>query len=105
MTPITNTVNTEQALDEQDRRLIMSLAINELQTKVSRHESILVTGGEHELPLVERVRNLERYIENTKYWTRLVASALVVQTLAFGGSVIWAAIKLIPLLERLARTP
>lgn len=94
-----------EGMSDSQRHLIISLAINDLQTKVSRHETVLITGSEHELPLLERVRNLEAYISNTKYWTRFVAGALVVQTMAFALSVLWAAIKLLPLLERLADTP
>jgi hypothetical protein len=80
----------------------MNTAINDLQTDMREINEIVIKGSKGELPLVERIRNMEKYIDNTKYWTRLVASALVLQTLSFGGAVIWAALKLIPLLERLA---
>lgn len=102
------TTNEEPMTDSQ-RRLIMSLAINDLQTKTSRHENILITGINGQLPLLERVRNLEKYVENyvdtTKYWTRFVVGALILQTLSLGSAVAWAAVKLIPLIERLTKVP
>lgn len=88
-------------MDEEKQALIISLALNDLQTKVSRHETLLITGTEHELPIPERIRNLERFINNTKYWVRFVGGALVVQTLAFAGAVLWAALRLLPALERI----
>lgn len=104
MTPTSKTQNFD-AMSDSQKALIISLALNDLQTKVSRHESLLITGTEHELPIPERIRNLEQYISNTKYWTRFVAGALIVQTMSFGGAVLWAAIRLLPLLERLAQNP
>lgn len=100
-----NPSSQPESMTDSQKRLIMSLALNDLQTKVSKHENILLIGSDSHLPLVERVRNLESYINNTKYWTRFVAGALVIQTLSFGGAVIWAAIRLLPLLERLANQP
>ena len=102
---MSNIILEQENISDSQRRLIISLAVNDLQTKVSKHESILVTGMEGELPLLERMRNTENYINNTKYWTRFVAGALILQTLAFGGSVIWATVRLLPLLERLATNP
>lgn len=83
----------------------MNTALNDVQHQVEDHERILVKGENGELPLKERVRNLEGFVVTLKFWLRTVAVALVLQTITFGTAAVVYFLKLYPLLERLSRTP
>jgi hypothetical protein len=93
-------INYDEMTDSQ-RRLIMSLALNDLQTKVTKHEQLLVTGN-GEMSLQERMRNIEKFVDSIRYWSRFLIGALIIQTLAFLGGVLVAMIRFLPLLEKLA---
>jgi hypothetical protein len=63
----------------------------------------LVKYGNGELPLVEKVRNHDKFIIDLKFWFRTITIALVLQTITFVGASLIYLIKLIPLLESLSK--
>ena len=85
--------------------LILSLALNQIQTMVARFQELLVTGKADELSLPERMRNVEKYIDNLKFWGRFIGTAIVLQTITFGAAAVIYFIKLYPLLEKLSKQP
>lgn len=91
-------------LTDSQKLLVIGLAVNTLQVDVQKHKKIL-TDGNGEKPLVERVRNLEAYIDATKYWTRFLAGAILLQTVAFAGAAILYFVRLYPLLNELVNKP
>lgn len=82
----------------------MSLALNDVQTKVIELYKIVKTGN-GEVSLLERVRNVEKFVSSFQYWSKFLIGALIIQTLAFLGGVIVALIRFLPVLERLANKP
>jgi hypothetical protein len=102
-TNIPDVIHTDEMSDSQ-RRLIMSLAINDLQTKVGRLYEAVITGNGN-ISLLERMRNAEKFIANIQYWSRFLVGALIIQTLAFLGGVLVALIRFLPVLEQLAAQP
>jgi hypothetical protein len=82
----------------------INTALNDLQHDVLIHDKLLVTGN-GEPSLQERLRVIESYIDGTKYWSRFLFGAVVLQTLAFGGAVLLAVIRFLPVLEKLANQP
>lgn len=82
----------------------INTAVNDIRHDVEGHEKLLVTGN-GEPSLQERVRNLERFMENMMYWGRFVGGAIVVQTLAFFIGIIVAMVRFLPILEKLAAAP
>ena len=87
-------------LTDSQKMLIISIGLNNVQNKLSEHEKLLVTGDGQALPVMERLRNMEAYIEGTRYWVRFIAGVIIVQTVAIFSSLVWAAIKLLPLLQK-----
>lgn len=87
-----------------DGQRIVLLQSKELEQddKINKHHKILIEGN-GELPLVERVRNLEKFIDSLKFWLRTVAVALVLQTLTFGASALIYFVKLYPILQEIAK--
>lgn len=99
-------------LSDSQKMLIVSLAINDMQSNIERYNKILITGDNGgQLPLLERVRNLETYINgmksSMKFWGRTIGAALLVQTLTFLAGIIIALVRFLPVLENLSksRTP
>lgn len=88
-------------LTDSQKLLVIGIAVNTLQTEVHKHEKILIEGN-GEPSLQERVRNLETYINSTKYWIRFLAGAILLQTISFGAAAIIYFIRLYPLLDKLA---
>lgn len=88
-------------LTDNEKILTLSLILNRVQDDTARHEKVLITGN-GELPLVERVRNHENFINGLKRWLNFLVGAILLQTLAVAGAVIAYFFKLYPLLERLA---
>jgi hypothetical protein len=82
----------------------LNTALNDTQHDVSILNKLVITGN-GDPALVEKVRNLEQFVNNTKYWLRLVAGAMVLQTITFGSAAIIYFVKLSPILDRLAKTP
>lgn len=92
-------------LTDSQQRLILRTNVIQLNTDMVRVKQTLFDGTSNELPLVERIRNLESYIANLKFWLRTISVALVLQTITFGTAAVVYFIKLYPLLERLAAKP
>jgi hypothetical protein len=82
----------------------INTALNDVRHDVKVHDVLLVTGN-GELPLPERMRNVERFVDTFKFWQRTVAIALVAQTVTFGVAAIIYFIKLSPILDRLTQSP
>jgi hypothetical protein len=82
----------------------INTAINDIRHDVDVHNKLLVTGN-GEVALMERVRNLEAFVGGMRYWLRLVAGALMAQTITFGVAAVIYFIKLTPILERIAQQP
>lgn len=82
----------------------INVVLNDMQHKVNVHDEILVTGG-GKPSIQERIRTMEKYIDNLQYWGRFIGGALIVQTLGFFIGIIIAIVRFLPLLERLANKP
>lgn len=91
-------------LTDSQRLLVIQNSVLEQQTKLDRHHKMLIEGN-GELPLVERVRNLEAFVGGLKFWLRTLSVALVLQTLTFGISALIYFIRLYPLLEKISNQP
>lgn len=87
-------------LTDGQRLLILQQSIIESSNKLDKHHKILLEGN-GELPLVERVRNLETFVASLKFWLRTVSVAIVLQTITFGVAALVYFIKLYPILERI----
>lgn len=92
------------SLTDGSRLLILQQALLDAQNKLEKHHKILVEGN-GELPLVEKVRNLEVFVGTLKFWLRTVAVAIVLQTITFGAAALIYFIKLYPVLERISKNP
>lgn len=79
----------------------INTALNDLQHDVTVHNRILITGN-GELPLPERMRNVERYMGNLNYWGRIVGGALIVQSIVFFAGIVVALVRFLPVLEQIA---
>lgn len=91
-------------LTDSQKLLVISNAVLEQQAKLDRHHKVLIEGN-GERPLVERVRNIETFIESFRFWQRTIAVAIVVQTLTIGVGAVVYIVRLYPLLERIANQP
>lgn len=82
----------------------LNTAINDLQETQAKHHKVLIEGN-GDLPLLERVRNLEAFTGTLKFWLRTVSVAIVLQTITFGAAAIVYFVKLYPVLAEIAKTP
>jgi len=82
----------------------INTALNDIQHDVNVHDKLLITGN-GELPIPERIRNVEKFIDSMNFWGRFVGGALVVQTISFFIGIIVALVRFLPVLERLANKP
>lgn len=82
----------------------INTALNDLQHTVNVHNQVLVTGN-GKPSLQERIRNLEKYIEQLQYWGKFIGGALIIQTLGFFFGIVVAIVRFLPLLEKLANQP
>lgn len=83
---------------------LLGIAITDVRVKVDNHDKILIKGTPPELPLIERVRNLETFRNDFQFWFRILIGALIAQTVAFGYGIFVAIVKFLPVLERLSQT-
>lgn len=83
----------------------LNTVVNDLQHSVNMHDQILITGDAKDPSLMERMRNVEKYIDGLRYWGRIVGGALIIQTLAFFAGIVVAVVRFLPLLEKLASNP
>lgn len=96
-------IDTSNLTDGQ-RLLILQQSILDVVNKSERHHKILLEGN-GELPLVERVRNLEAFVGSLKFWLRTVSVAIVLQTITFGVAALVYFVKLYPVLQQLIDKP
>lgn len=87
-----------------ENQITINTAVNDLQKNQAKHHKVLLEGN-GDLPMLERVRNLEKFIDSWKYWGRFIGGAMVIQTIAFAFAVMIAIIRFLPLLESLAKNP
>lgn len=87
-----------------ENQITINTAVNDLQEIQAKHHKVLLEGN-GELPMLERLRNVEAFIGNWKYWGRFIGGAMIVQTIAFAFAIAIALIRFLPLLEKLANTP
>lgn len=80
---------------------ILSMAVTQLQVQQKKHHEVLIEGN-GELPVVERLRDVERFNATIKFWTKTIAVAIVLQTITFGTTALIYFIRLYPLLSRIA---
>jgi predicted ATP-dependent Lon-type protease len=93
-----------KSMTDGEKLLALSLTLNQVQADTTRLEKIVLIGN-GELPLVEQVRNHEVFIRNVNHWSKLVAGIVVAQFLGLLGAGIWAFIRVLPVLEKLANQP
>lgn len=103
-----NNILPETLTDSQkvNIKIVQSLtsintALNDVRHTVDIHDRLLLTGN-GEQALMERVRNLESFVNGMRYWLKLVAGALILQTITFGAAAVIYFIKLTPILDKLA---
>lgn len=82
----------------------INTVLNDLQHTVNAHNQVLVTGN-GKPSIQERIRNLEKYIEQLQYWGKFIGGALIIQTLGFFFGIVIALVRFLPLLEQLANQP
>lgn len=100
----TDMIDQTNGLSDSQRLIIIQNALIEANTKLEKHHKILLEGN-GELPLVEKVRNLETFVDTLKFWLRTVSVAIVIQTVTFGAAALIYFIKLYPILQQIARNP
>jgi hypothetical protein len=107
-------INLEDSenMTESKRILVWSIGLQNAQNKLVEHEGrldaydkLLLTGDGQTLPAMERIRNIEKYIENLRFWGRFIGTAIVLQTITFGTAAVVYFVKLYPLLDKLSRLP
>lgn len=75
--------------------------LNDIGHDVNIHDKMLVTGnGTPSLP--ERIRILEDFMGNIRYWNRFIGGAIVIQTVSSLGIMVVVMIRIFPLLEKMA---
>lgn len=87
-----------------ENQMSLNTVINDLQEIQSKHHRILIEGN-GEIPLVEKVRGHEKFLQEIRYWTKFIYGALILQTVAFGAGLIIAVVRFLPILEKLAANP
>lgn len=91
-------------LTESQKFLVLSMNLNAIQAKVNKFDELLITGN-GQLPIVERLRNVETFVGSMKYWMRFLAGAILLQTIAFAFVAITYFIRLYPLLVKISEQP
>lgn len=91
-------------LTDSQKLVVLGNTALEQSNKLERHHKILIEGN-GEKPLMERMRNVEAFIDGIKFWQRTLAVALVLQTLTFGITAIFYFVRLYPILEKISNQP
>ena len=78
--------------------------LTEIELDTRKHHELLITGNGG-LPIPERLRTVEDYVKNMKYWARFIFGAIIIQTIAFLFGIVIAVARFLPVLERLAKQP
>lgn len=79
-------------------------AVSSLSEKFEKDHKILVEGN-GVLPIVEQVRNINRFIDDMKFWLKTVTVAVVLQTISFSGAALIYFLKLYSVLEKISKQP
>jgi hypothetical protein len=93
-----------KSMTDGEKLLALSLTLNQVQDSTARLTKVVLIGN-GELPLVEKVRNHEQFINNFNYWGKIVAGILIAQFLTLIGAGLWTLISVMPILEKLASQP
>lgn len=82
----------------------INTALNDVKHDVNVHQKLLVTGN-GDPSILERLRKIEDFVANFRYWSRYIGSAFILQaiTLAIGLAIV--VVRLQPLLEKIANQP
>ena len=86
----------------EQRITILQSTVLSQGDKLEKHHKILVEGN-GELPIVERVRNIERTMEKVEKLFAFIAKALIAQTITFAAAALLYFVKLYPILENLSK--
>jgi len=95
-------------LSPEQKELLLQQSLTALQNRTIEQDSLLekhhqlLIEGNGDLPVLERLRNLETFASTIRFWLRTVAVAIVLQTITFGIASLVYFIKLLPLLDKLA---
>lgn len=91
-------------LTDSQKIIVIQNSVIEHEQKLAKYQKILIEGN-GERPLVQRMYDVEQFVNAVKFWQRTIAVALVLQTITFGVAAMVYFIRLYPLLERLANQP
>ena len=80
----------------------ISTVINDITSAMNMYSKLIITGEDGKPSMQERMRKVEEFIDNWKYWVRLIGGALIIQTITFFFATIIALIRFLPLLEKLS---
>ena len=80
----------------------ISTVINDITSAMNMYNKLIITGEDGKPSMQERMRKVEEFIDNWKYWVRLIGGALIIQTITFFFATIIALIRFLPLLEKLS---
>ena len=80
----------------------ISTVINDVTSAMNMYNKLIITGEDGKPSMQERMRKVEEFIDNWKYWVRLIGGALIIQTITFFFATIIALIRFLPLLEKLS---
>ena len=80
----------------------ISTVMNDITSAMNMYNKLIITGEDGKPSMQERMRKVEEFIDNWKYWVRLIGGALIIQTITFFFATIIALIRFLPLLEKLS---
>lgn len=92
------------SLTDSQKMIVLQNRVIEQETEIQTLTKVVLMGN-GELPLREQVRNHGKFIEEMRYWTKLVIGLFVAQFVGFTTASVVAYIKFLPVLEQLAATP
>ena len=98
---MTNLTPEQREVVMQNRIMEMENDMDDAWKEIKLMKEKLIEGN-GQLPLMERMRNMETFANTIRFWFRTVAVALVLQTITFGGAAIVYFVKLYPLLEKIS---
>lgn len=80
----------------------ISTVMNDITSAMNMYNKLIITGEDGKPSMQDRMRRVEEFIDNWKYWVRLIGGALIIQTITFFFATIIALIRFLPLLEKLS---
>jgi hypothetical protein len=91
-------------LTDSQKMLIIQNRVIEQESDIQTLNKVVLLGN-GELPLREQVRNHQKFVDEVRYWTKLVIGLFIAQFIAFTAASFIAYVKFLPVLERLADQP